>query len=45
MLSSFFKPVSKRKKIYSSILNGFFILNVVLRESISSETLKISDID
>ena len=35
----FLKPVTKRKKIYSLILNGFFILNVVLRESISSRNL------
>ena len=36
----FLKPVTKRKKIYSLILNGFFILNVILRDSISSRNFK-----
>ena len=36
----FFKPVSKRKKVYSSLLNGVFLINVVLRESISSGNFK-----
>ena len=36
----FLKPVSKRKKIYSSILNGYFIISVVLRESISTRNFK-----